>query len=46
MLLFGITVSFWMSLTGLLLIMLWVVYRIGSGWLALREGRATPLSMV
>lgn len=46
LLLFGVSVSFWISLGVFLLILLWVMYRVGRGWLALREGRPTPLSAV
>jgi uncharacterized membrane protein len=46
LLLFGVSVSFWITLSVFLLILLWVMYRIGRGWLALRDARPTPLSMV
>ena len=46
LLLFGVSVSFWISLGVVLMILLWVLYRVGRGWLALREARPTPLSMV
>jgi|SRR5580698_2094892 uncharacterized membrane protein len=44
LLLFG--VSFWLSLGVFVLIALWVMYRVGRGWMALREGHPAPLSMV
>jgi uncharacterized membrane protein len=44
LLLFG--VSFWLSLGVFVLIVLWVMYRVWRGWMALRQGRPAPLSMV
>jgi uncharacterized membrane protein len=37
-----IGVGFLLALLGLSLIGLWVIYRVGRGWLALREGEAIP----
>jgi uncharacterized membrane protein len=44
LLLFGVTL--WLSLGVFVLIVLWVMYRVGRGWIALREGRPAPFSMV
>ena len=44
LLLFG--VSWWLSLGVLVLIVLWVMYRVGRGWMALRAGQPAPVSMV
>jgi uncharacterized membrane protein len=41
-----IGVSLWSSLLVLFLIVLWVLYRVVRGWLALREGRPTPFSYI
>jgi uncharacterized membrane protein len=44
LLLFG--VSLWLSLGVFVLIVLWVMYRVARGWMALREGRPAPPSMI
>jgi uncharacterized membrane protein len=37
-----IGIGFIIAMLGMALIGLWVIYRVGRGWLALREGRAVP----
>ena len=44
LLLFG--VSWWLSLGVFVLIVLWVMYRVGRGWMALRAAQPAPISMV